>query len=55
MRAFSISAVVPDRWFLPLAERGFAVTGLDSSRQMLSLARQKLPDVELVLGDAHRL
>lgn len=35
-----------------LAERGFRVTGLDSSPAMLALARARTSDVEFVLADA---
>src|SRR5512138_3347307 len=35
-----------------LAERGFRVTGLDSSPQMLAFARSHAPSVDFVLADA---
>lgn len=35
-----------------LADRGFRVTGLDSSPRMLELARSQAPGVDLVLADA---
>jgi SAM-dependent methyltransferase len=35
-----------------LAERGFRVTGIDSSSEMLALARSNAPGVEFVLADA---
>ncbi len=35
-----------------LAARGFEVTGLDGSEEMLRLARQNAPDAKLVLADA---
>jgi SAM-dependent methyltransferase len=35
-----------------LAERGFRVTGIDSSSEMLALARSNAPRVEFVLADA---
>ena len=35
-----------------LTERGFSVTGIDASAEMLRLARQKSPDVEFVHQDA---
>lgn len=36
----------------PLVERGFAVTGLDGSADMLRFARQNAPGTEFVQGDA---
>jgi SAM-dependent methyltransferase len=35
----------------PLVQRGFEVVGLDTSRDMLAIARAKLPDVPFLLGD----
>jgi len=35
-----------------LVKRGFAVTGLDGSEQMLTYARQRCPAVPFLLGDA---
>jgi SAM-dependent methyltransferase len=35
------------RLLLPLAEQGYALTGVDSSEQMLALARQQLQQAEL--------
>lgn len=37
---------------LPIRERGFAVTGLDYSADMLRYARENAPGVEFVQGDA---
>jgi SAM-dependent methyltransferase len=35
-----------------LAKRGFAVTGIDGSEQMLTFAKQRSPKVEFILKDA---
>ncbi|MEU7145260.1 methyltransferase domain-containing protein [Nocardia sp. NPDC046473] len=40
------------RW---LAERGHKVIGVDSSPDMLALARTRVPEAEFLLGDLHRL
>jgi SAM-dependent methyltransferase len=37
-----------------LTERGFAVTGIDGSRQMIRLARQNAPAARFVVADARR-
>ncbi|TDL90688.1 class I SAM-dependent methyltransferase [Meridianimarinicoccus aquatilis] len=34
-----------------LLQRGFSVTGLDASPEMLAIARDRLPDLHTVLGD----
>lgn len=34
-----------------LTERGFTVTGIDSSPPMIELARERLPDQEWIVGD----
>lgn len=35
-----------------LARRGYRVTGLDGSAEMLGYARQRVPDVDFLLADA---
>lgn len=37
-----------------LARRGFSVTGLDGSSQMLAFAKQRAPKVSFLLGDARK-
>ncbi len=37
-----------------LARRGFRVTGIDASENMLAFARRRAPKVEFLLGDARR-
>jgi len=41
--------------FMPFAERGFAVTGVDFSPSMLAVAREKSPAVSLVQADIRAL
>lgn len=40
------------RW---LIERGFAVTGVDSSPSLIALARERFPEQEWIVGDMRRL
>src|SRR4051794_228310 len=37
------------------AERGAVVTGLDASEELLAVARERLPDADLRLGDVEEL
>ena len=37
-----------------LVAKGYKIVGLDGSEKMLDYARQKLPDIEFVLGDARQ-
>lgn len=39
----------------PLVARGCTLTGLDSAVEMLTLAKERLPDVKLVRGNAEKL
>jgi SAM-dependent methyltransferase len=41
--------------FLPLAERGYAVTACDISPRMVEIARTKAPGIDIVVGDMRAL
>ncbi|WP_158895057.1 class I SAM-dependent methyltransferase [Amycolatopsis anabasis] len=43
------------RYAAALAKRGHRVVGVDSSPEMLALARERVPQGEFLLGDLHRL